>query len=102
MNFVCCKINSVPKMKSFVDQDQKVTLEDGEDEDPKVYQVPEGKPDHQDLPVNMDQWDHKDQLVKRELAECRVPRDPPVPEVRRVRKAHRDNLSRLPPVTASC
>ena len=55
MNFVCCKINSVPKMKSFVDQDQKVILEDGEDEDPKVYQVPEGKPDHQDLPVNMDQ-----------------------------------------------
>ena len=42
-------------MKSFVDQDQKVTEEDGEDEDPKVYQVPEEEPDHQDLPVNMDQ-----------------------------------------------
>ena len=55
MNFVCCKINSVPKMKSFVDQDQKVTQEDGEGEDPKVYQVPKGEPDQQDLPGNMDQ-----------------------------------------------
>ena len=42
-------------MKSSVFQDQRVTLEDGEDEDPKVYRVPEGEPDHQDLLVNMDQ-----------------------------------------------
>ena len=42
-------------MKSFVDQDQKVTQEGGGDEDPKEYQVPEGEPDQQDLPANMDQ-----------------------------------------------
>ena len=42
-------------MKSFVDQDQKVTQEGRGDEDSKVYQVPEGEPDQQDLPVNMDQ-----------------------------------------------
>ena len=42
-------------MKSFVDQDQKVTQEGGGDEDPKAYQVPEGQPDQQDLPANMDQ-----------------------------------------------
>ena len=42
-------------MKSSVNQDQKVTLEGGEDEDPKVYRAPEGDPAQQGLPVKMDQ-----------------------------------------------
>ena len=42
-------------MKSSVYQDQKVTQEDGEDEDPKVYRAPEGDPAQQGLPVKMDQ-----------------------------------------------
>ena len=42
-------------MKSSVDLDQKVTLEGGEDEDPKEYTAPEGNPAQQDLLVNMDQ-----------------------------------------------
>ena len=42
-------------MKSFVDQDQKVTQEGGGDEDPKVYRGPGGNPAQQDLLVNMDQ-----------------------------------------------
>ena len=41
-------------MKSSVDQDQKVTLEGGEDEVPKEYRVPDGNPAQQDLLVNMD------------------------------------------------
>ena len=42
-------------MKSFVDQDQKVTQGSGGDEDPKVHRGPEGIPAQQDLLVNMDQ-----------------------------------------------
>ena len=42
-------------MKNSVFQDRRVILEDGEDEDPKAYQVPEGEADQQDLLVNMDQ-----------------------------------------------
>ena len=42
-------------MKSSVVRDQKVTLEDREDEDPEVYRAPEGDPGQKDLLVNMDQ-----------------------------------------------
>ena len=42
-------------MKNSVFQDRRVTLEDGEDEDPKVYRVPEGDLGQKDHLVNMDQ-----------------------------------------------
>ena len=50
-------------MKSSVYQDQKVTQEDGEGEDPRVYRASEGVPAQRGLPVTMDQLDHKDQWV---------------------------------------
>ena len=47
-------------MKSSVVQDQKVTLEDGEGEDPKVHRAPEEDPGQKDLLVNLDQQDQRD------------------------------------------
>ena len=42
-------------MKSSVNQDQKETLEDGEEEDPKVHRAREGDPAQRELSVKMDQ-----------------------------------------------
>ena len=42
-------------MKQFASQDQKVTLDDGENQEPEGDQAPQGDPGQRDLLVNMDQ-----------------------------------------------
>ena len=54
-SFVCCKTNSVQKMKSFAAQDQKVMQGDGKDPDSEGDQAPQGSPGQKDLQVNMGQ-----------------------------------------------
>ena len=46
---------SVLKMKQFASQDQKVTLDDGENQDTEEDQAPQGDSGQRDLLVNMDQ-----------------------------------------------
>ena len=42
-------------MKQFADQDQKVALDDGENQDTEGDQAPRGDPDQKNLVVNTDQ-----------------------------------------------
>ena len=42
-------------MKQFASQDQKVTLDDGENQDTEEDQAPQGDPGQRGLLVNMDQ-----------------------------------------------
>ena len=50
-------------MKQFADQDQKVTLDDGENRETEGDQAPRGDPGQKDRLVNTDQSDLKDRWV---------------------------------------
>ena len=50
-------------MRQFADQDQKVTLDDGENQETEGDQGPRGDPGQKDHLVNMAQEDLKDRWV---------------------------------------
>ena len=54
-SFVRCKTKSVLKLKQFADQDQKVTLDDGENQETEGEQAPRGDQGQKDRLVNTDQ-----------------------------------------------
>ena len=85
-------------MKQFAVQDQKVTLDDEENQDTEGDQAPQGDPGQRDLLVNTDQQDLKDRWVKKGISEYRVtqvPRDLEVCRARKASKVNRESPLRL-------